>query len=359
MATPVSIKDLKEDALCPLCKSYLIDPVLMDCGHNFCRVCISDYYVSWKEKSGPLQCPVCSEPIHEGKLRPNQQLGSIVEKLKQISPTTVEKDYLCTKHKEKLNLFCEDDEELVCLICERSPEHKSHTVHLAEDVVQKYKDFKMNLQRCDTAFQDPVTFPLELKWKLWDFCDTNLLLENISGQYRENVTLEPDTAHPQLILSEDNKSVRMGEFYKNLPKNPERFDMWPFVLGSEGFTGGRHFWEVIVGSEEAWGIGVARDSVRRKGDTEFSPEGGFWAVGMWEGTYTAYNPPFYTLMTLHGEPKRIRVLLNYDGGWVTFFDADTGASLFAYSAASFSGETLFPFFYVFGKAQLSLTTPTV
>ncbi|XP_042306669.1 tripartite motif-containing protein 10-like [Sceloporus undulatus] len=479
MATPVSVADLKEEARCPLCKSYLTDPVLMDCGHNFCRGCISDYYVSWTEEKGPLQCPVCHKPIQEGKLRPNEQLGSMVEKLRQISPLKLEKDCLCTKHNEKLNLFCENDEELVCVICERSPEHESHTVHLAEDVVQKYKvqmyrrlatlretkdniktmpadaeketldlikrietekdktvtdfknlhafldeqqkflvtqmqelqkqmarkrrqylgslseevssqkglikemeesckkpaieflmDFKKNLQRCDTAFQDLVSFPPALKWKLSDFCDTNLLLENIAEQYKEtlvsglllqeeNITLDPDTAHPQLILSENDTSVRMGEFYKNLPKNPERFDVWPFVLGCEGFTGGRHFWEVSVGSEEAWGIGVARNSVRRKGDIDFSPEGGFWAVGRWEGIYTAYNPPFYNLLTLHGEPKRIRVLLNYDGGWVTFFDADTGDSIYSYSASSFSGETIFPFFYIFGNAQLSLTAPTV
>ncbi|XP_008103941.3 tripartite motif-containing protein 10 [Anolis carolinensis] len=476
MASPVSVVDLKEDALCPLCKQYLTDPVLVDCDHNFCRICISDYYVSKKEKNEPLQCPVCSSPIQEGKLRPNQQLGSIVEKLKKLPALKVGKDYVCPKHKEKLNLFCEDDEELVCLICERSPEHASHIVHLAEQAVEKYKiqmrvrlvklkqlkeemgtiprdaeketfdmlkmvekekekaaaefknfhgfldeqqnllltqmqelqkevarkrkhyvsslseemtsltkliaeiqetceqpateflmDFKQNFQRCDTACQDSVSFPLELKWKLWEFCDTNLLLDAISRRYRdalisglksqeEKITLEPSTAHPQLILSEGNRSVRMGEIYKKFPRSPERFDEWPFVLGYEGFTEGRHFWEVTVGNEDTWGIGVAKNSVQRKGDINFSPEGGFWAVGKWEGNYTAYNPPFYTLMTLHKEPKRIRVFLNCDGGWVSFFDADTASPLFSYSAASFFGETLFPFFYVFGKARLSLVT---
>ncbi|XP_060615959.2 tripartite motif-containing protein 10-like [Anolis sagrei] len=476
MASPVSVVDLKEDALCPLCKQYLTDPVLMDCGHNFCRTCISDYYVSQKEKGGPLQCPVCNSPIQEGMLRPNQQLGSIVEKLKKLPALKVGKDYLCAKHKEKLNLFCEDDEELVCLICERSPEHASHTVQLAEDAVEKYKiqmrvrlvklkqlkeelgttprdaeketfdmlkmvekekekttvefkklhgfldeqqnllltqmqelqkevarkrkhyvsslseemisltklieeiqqtceqpateflmDFKLNFQRCDAACQDSASFPLELKWKLWEFCDTNLSLDSMSRRYRdafacgfqpqkEKITLDPSTAHPQLILSEENTSVRMGEFYKKFPKSPERFDEWPFVLGYEGFAEGRHFWEVTVVDEDTWGIGVAKSSVQRKGDINFSPEGGFWAVGKWEGNYTAYNPPFYTLMTLHREPKRIRVFLNCDGGWVSFFDADTASPLFSYSAASFFGETLFPFFYVFGKAQLSLAT---
>uniref|UniRef100_A0A2D4N4G8 B30.2/SPRY domain-containing protein n=1 Tax=Micrurus spixii TaxID=129469 RepID=A0A2D4N4G8_9SAUR len=147
----------------------------------------------------------------------------------------------------------------------------------------------------------------------------------------------------------------MGEFYQPLPKTPERFDEWPFVLACSGFTTGRHFWEVAVGTDDTWGIGVARKSIRRKGDIEFSPEEGFWAVGKWDGNYTAYNPPFYTPLTLRRMPKKIRIILNYEGGWVTFFDADTGAPLFAFSAPSFAGEVLLPLFYVFGNARLSIT----
>ncbi|XP_026547215.1 butyrophilin subfamily 1 member A1-like [Notechis scutatus] len=220
--------------------------------------------------------------------------------------------------------------------------------------------------RYDKALENPVAFPLELKWRSWDFCDINPFLENTGNIFNEtlmaglqlqkaHVFLDPDTAHPRLILTDDCKSLKMGEFYQPLPKTPERFDEWPFVLACSGFTTGRHFWEVAVGTDDTWGVGVARKSIRRKGDIEFSPEEGFWAVGKWDGNYTAYNPPFYTPLTLRRMPKKIRIILNYEGGWVTFFDADTGAPLFAFSAPPFAGEVILPLFYVFGNARLSIT----
>uniref|UniRef100_A0A670IRF5 Zinc finger protein RFP-like n=1 Tax=Podarcis muralis TaxID=64176 RepID=A0A670IRF5_PODMU len=94
---------------------------------------------------------------------------------------------------------------------------------------------------------------------------------------KANVTLDPDTAHLYLILSEDQKSVRWGGKPQALPDHPERFRCCFCVLGREGFTAGRHFWEVTVGSGGG-SVGVARKSVRRKGCLPFRPEEGIWLV---------------------------------------------------------------------------------
>ncbi|CAM2101567.1 unnamed protein product [Caretta caretta] len=81
-----------------------------------------------------------------------------------------------------------------------------------------------------------------------------------------NVTLDPDTAHPNLVLSEDLKSGKWEEMQQHLPDNPERFHTEPSMLGCEGFISGRHCWEVEVGDEGSWVVGLARESVRRKGE---------------------------------------------------------------------------------------------
>uniref|UniRef100_A0A670HQ64 B30.2/SPRY domain-containing protein n=1 Tax=Podarcis muralis TaxID=64176 RepID=A0A670HQ64_PODMU len=161
-----------------------------------------------------------------------------------------------------------------------------------------------------------------------------------------NVTLDPDTAHPELILSEDRKSVRWGDKPQALPDNPERFNKRHCVLGREGFTAGRHFWDVTVESGEEWAVGVARKSVERKGYFNLSPEGGIWALG---GKYFACTSPYYSLLSLSEKPRRIQVILDYEGGRVSFSDADSGAELYTFSGASFSGETLLPFFCLRGN----------
>ncbi|XP_060094969.1 E3 ubiquitin-protein ligase TRIM7-like isoform X2 [Heteronotia binoei] len=233
----------------------------------------------------------------------------------------------------------------------------------ARDLLQ---DARRTLQKYEEkeSFESPAASPLALKWRIWDCSD---FLDDIKKQFKDtmdsglrmqkaNVTLDPDTAHPWLILSEGQKSVQMGERAQTLPTSPERFENCNAVLGCEGFTGGCHFWEVLVGSEESWAMGVARKSVRRKGGLTFIPEEGIWEVGKLSGVHRVCIKGHYPPLTVSGELKRIRVCLNYAGGRVAFFDADRAALLYEFSGASFHGETLLPFFWVNGKAHLKISS---
>ncbi|XP_065420642.1 butyrophilin subfamily 1 member A1-like [Chrysemys picta bellii] len=166
-----------------------------------------------------------------------------------------------------------------------------------------------------------------------------------------NVTLDPDTAHPELVLSEDQKSVRWGNTRQDLPNNPERFNYWECVLGCEEFTSGRHCWEVEVGDGGYWAVGVARESVGRKGEISLNPEGGIWAVGWWLGQFQALTSPV-TPLPLSRFPSRIRVCLDCDRGQVTFIDAGDDAPIFTFPPGSVPGERIRP--WLWGGSRLRL-----
>uniref|UniRef100_A0A3B5KJY2 B30.2/SPRY domain-containing protein n=1 Tax=Xiphophorus couchianus TaxID=32473 RepID=A0A3B5KJY2_9TELE len=99
-------------------------------------------------------------------------------------------------------------------------------------------------------------------------------------QFAVDVTLDPDTAHPNLILSDDGKQVKHGDVKKKLPDNPERFSTYVNVLGQQSFSSGRFYFEVQVKGKTKWTLGVARESINRKGIINLNPQNGFWTVGL-------------------------------------------------------------------------------
>ncbi|KAL0199258.1 hypothetical protein M9458_007798, partial [Cirrhinus mrigala] len=85
------------------------------------------------------------------------------------------------------------------------------------------------------------------------------------------VILDPNTAHPGLVVSDDLTSVTDSD-YQPVPDNPERFDEYYCVLGSEGFNSGTHCWDVEVKGCSFWSLGVTTASHQRKGDDFFKTD---------------------------------------------------------------------------------------
>ncbi|KAM6294848.1 butyrophilin subfamily 1 member A1-like [Aegotheles albertisi] len=163
---------------------------------------------------------------------------------------------------------------------------------------------------------------------------------------KAKVVLDPDTAHCDLVLSDDCKSVKREDKLQNIPDIPQRFNPWRCVLGREGFTSGKHYWEVETVDGGGWTVGVCREDVKRKGEIEFKPEEGIWAVGKWAGQFQALTAPERTLLPEVQPPKRIRVSLDYEGGRVAFFSVDEGIPIFTFPLTSFEGVRVHPWVWL-------------
>lgn len=162
-------------------------------------------------------------------------------------------------------------------------------------------------------------------------------------QYEVEVNLDPDTAHPCLLLSEDRKQVSPGEVNPNVTHNPKRFVVNPCVLGTPGFSSGRFYFEVQVRGKSSWDCGVARDSINRAEDVPLSPEDGYWAIWLRKRfKYKALADPPVNL-TVKSLLQRLGVFVDYEEGLVSFHDADTAALIYSFTGCCFN-DKLFPYF---------------
>ncbi|XP_067442424.1 E3 ubiquitin-protein ligase TRIM39-like [Thunnus thynnus] len=163
------------------------------------------------------------------------------------------------------------------------------------------------------------------------------------------VILDPNTAHTNLILSEDLTSVRHGEKQK-LPENRERIE-YRSVLGSEGFSSGTHSWDVEVGDSTVWCLGVAEECVQRKGSTGILYE--YWRLGFSNEKYTAEPSLGYsTVLSVKKKLQRIRVHLDWNKGKLSFSDPDINTHIHTFTH-TFT-ERLFPYIYTNKEFQLKI-----
>ncbi|XP_076852048.1 zinc-binding protein A33-like [Brachyhypopomus gauderio] len=183
-----------------------------------------------------------------------------------------------------------------------------------------------------------------LKFRVWE------RMQKILQYYP--VTLDPNTAHPRLHLSDDLTTVKLRPQKSLLPDNPERFDVCTYVLGSEGINSGTHCWDVCVGDSELWVLGVIRESEWRKG-------GNFWG-SVWRLSYSKITDEYWTqcpgytphYFTPTEKVQRVRVQLDWDRGKVTFTDLLTSSHL--HTITHTFTHTVFPLFCSYSSSPMRI-----
>ncbi|XP_063041148.1 zinc-binding protein A33-like [Engraulis encrasicolus] len=310
------------------------------------------------------------------KLQPLQEKLKTLEEVKLICDQTAAhiKTQVHTTEKqikeefEKLHQFLRDEEAARISALREEEEQKSQMMkekieklsreisslsgsiraieeEMEADDVTFLQNYKSTVKRAQCTLQDPakllgalinVAKHLgNLKFRVWE------KMQEIV-QFTP-VTLDPNTAHPKLILSEDLTSVRLGDEEQQLPDNPERFDEYCCLLGSEGFNSGTHCWDVDVGDNPWWNVGVMTESLQRKGD--FISLSGRWCVCYYYGKYRSHAPPQPdTILTVKKKPQRIRVQLDWDRGKLSFSDPDNNTHLHTFTH-TFT-ERMFPYFNI-------------
>nr|AHA43053.1 tripartite motif-containing protein 35-like protein isoform 4 [Chiloscyllium plagiosum] len=130
---------LEDELSCPICQDIFKDPVAPPCQHNFCWACLTSY---WKKK-GNSECPVCREMYSIKDLKWNRTLANIVESfLKEFTKEqeVSQPDPVCSLHKELVKLYCQEDQEVMCVVCLHSKKHENHRCRPLEEATKESKE---------------------------------------------------------------------------------------------------------------------------------------------------------------------------------------------------------------------------
>ncbi|XP_016322693.1 zinc-binding protein A33-like isoform X1 [Sinocyclocheilus anshuiensis] len=266
---------------------------------------------------------------------------------------------------EKLHQFLRDEEEIAIAALREEKEQKnqmmqekfeelnrhisalSHTVRDLEkmmngnevlflknfpDAMERVQSLRSDAQLASGALINVARYLGNLPFRAWKKMQD--VVQNTP------VILDPNTAHPDLLLSDDLTSLTCSANSQALPNNPERFDEHSCVLGSEGFTSGTHCWDVDVKESSSWGLGITTASNQRKGYD-------FFDSGVWSVQHRLFEESGFPVVQ---KLERVRVQLDFDRGTVSFSDPVSNTNLYTFTT-TFT-ETVFPFFYSFSPLKV-------
>ncbi|XP_077080278.1 tripartite motif containing 35-27 [Siphateles boraxobius] len=436
----------EENLQCPVCRDVFRDPVLLLCSHSFCWACVDQYW----EHSVSQRCPVCRTDFCMDRPPCNRALKNLCEIF--LKDRAQAQELMCSAHGEKLQLFCLEDQRLLCSVCVNADTHLRHACRPVDEAAEALKEVlktrlkplqeKLKLLKsekftcnqrakhiknqaeqtealikqefehlhqflCDekvsriTALREEeekkrkmiedqmkrintqlssleerariaeeqiesnnISFLLKYKGsadspqctspcpeKLPEVqIDVAKHLGNLKfgvwqkmkavAQYIP-VVLDPNTAHPCLQLSDDLSDVSFGQWSRPALGYVEKREGYASVLGSEGFSSGNHYWDIEVGENTTWALGVISESAIETRDNP--PSSGLWRIGFHNGTYgQGDSGEFLTPFTVKHKIQIIRVQLDWDGGKLSFFDSLSDAHLLSFKHR-FS-ERVFPYF---------------
>ncbi|XP_050952191.1 tripartite motif containing 35-39 [Labeo rohita] len=394
---PVCRRSSRDDPPCNLVLQNLCESYLKKWGNKRRRSSESEDDCSLHNEKLKLFCledkqPVCLvcrdsqkhishsfRPINEVVSSHKEELKSLQEKLKRREKfkeecvKTLKHIQSQVEHTErqiklefkKLHQFLRDEEEIAITALRKEQERKnqimqetfaevnghisafSHTIRDLEkmmngsevlflknfpDAMERVKSVQSDPQLASGALINVAQYLGNLPFRAWKKMQD--IVQNTP------VILDPNTAHPELLLSDDLTSLTCSKNKQSLPANPERFDEHCCVLGSEGFNSGTHSWDVDVKESSSWSLGITVASNQRKGYD-------FFDRGVWSVQYRLYEEAGLPVVQ---KLERVRVQLDCDRGKVSFSDPVTNTNLYTFTT-TFT-ETVFPFFYSFSHLRI-------
>ncbi|XP_051899658.1 E3 ubiquitin-protein ligase TRIM39-like [Pristis pectinata] len=324
--------------------------------------------------------------VTEKKMKEEAKIGTVRAEVGQLSEAIGrefakmhkflnerEEAMRCRLREKEENVLMRLDEVLAVInndmstLEERILEIKSRLdISEAAEVLKDAEDF---LTTCDVQCQEVEEFATELTSKVFSepiqFFNVWRDMRRIIEPNRAYLSLDPETANGQLFVSQDLLSVKLDDEKldeeQDLFDPPARFKRSLCVLSSQGFTSGRHYWEVGLGNKTDWVIGICKESVNREIAFLAVPSRGYWVMSLFNDNYYRAVSITSTPIPIERKLCKLGIYLDFEGGKVSFYNADDMSHLYTFSD-KFT-EKLYPIFCpcdnLTGKNYEPLTLLTV
>uniref|UniRef100_A0A8C4X4D2 Tripartite motif-containing protein 16-like n=1 Tax=Erpetoichthys calabaricus TaxID=27687 RepID=A0A8C4X4D2_ERPCA len=345
----------QDEFTCSVCLDTVTDPITNPCGHSFCLKCHTDCW----DQSQLFSCPQCREKFKKTGLRspPSQKYAAVKSCL-----TCPEK--LCVKHQKSLEMFCETDDACICTMCGVT-EHNGHKMVKLE-MEREYKEVSGTSKRVGRVGNERSRSLIQSHrkglmclvsaapdWFLLIVCvvlrpqsqTSSLVFFSLLSDFCP-LTLDINTAHRCLHLSEGNKKVTYEGTRAKYPDHPDRFNCCVQVLCREALTGTRCYWEVEC-TGESLKIGVTYKGMSRKGwglDCCLGYNDKSWCLWCYDSQYSVHHNHQRTVISAPYSP-RIGVYLDWPAGSLSFYSVSHTMILLHRFNTSFT-EPLYPGLYI-------------
>ncbi|KAK2862370.1 hypothetical protein Q5P01_001903 [Channa striata] len=162
-------------------------------------------------------------------------------------------------------------------------------------------------------------------------------LENMNAELRERlgdiqrsirntlnpseVTFDPETAHPNLVLSEDLKTVTFSATKQPYPSSPKRFISFFQVLSTQSFSEGDHCWEVEL-EGAPWIIGVCYSGkLARSGlPSALESSRSSWCLMWFNNMLTAFEQGHDVPLKKTTVSRRLEIKLSFKTHRLSFYN---------------------------------------
>lgn len=159
-----------------------------------------------------------------------------------------------------------------------------------------------------------------------------------------DVTLDAYTAHSKLTVSNDGKELTFNEGRLLFPSLfARRFEIQPFVLGKDGFSSGRFYYEVDVSQSTSWALGVVKESINKQDYLFLCPENGCWTISGVAGPFGLQYCPNIARVSGSSRPTYVSqtsgivgVFVDYGEGEVSFYDVDNRTLILTFTGCTFT-----------------------